>query len=400
MLFGKCDEILKTLCVSIGERPVGSEGNRRATAFVNDQFRLSGWKTETPEFFALDWVDGGASLMCGDTSFSALVSPFSKGFKGEADLVCASSISELENLKTHGKIILLYGALASEQLMPKNFVFYNPESHQRILSALEKSGARAIVCATSRNPSLAGGVYPFPLIEDGDFNIPSVYMTEEEGIRLKSFAGRKVILESRSERIPATGCNVIARKGREDGKRIVITAHIDSKKGTPGAIDNASGVTVLIMLAELLKDYEGDRQIEIVALNGEDNYAVPGQMNYIDANHGRFGSILLNINIDGAGFMEGPSSFSLFDLPEEFRSVVTEVISISENIVEGAQWPQGDHSIFLQYGVPAIAVSSFWFVQNIDNQDITHTTKDNVGIVNNERLVELSLALGLLVKKI
>ncbi|MBK9392004.1 MAG: M28 family peptidase [Bacteroidetes bacterium] len=32
---------------------------------------------------------------------------------------------------------------------------------------------------------------------------------------------------------------------------MVVTAHIDAKKGTPGAIDNATGVIVLLLLSEL-----------------------------------------------------------------------------------------------------------------------------------------------------
>ena len=84
-----------------------------------------------------------------------------------------------------------------------------------------------------------------------------------------------------SKRIPAKGYNVTGKKGKNNSQRIVITAHIDAKKGTPGAIDNATGVIVLLLLADLLKDYDGDKLIEIVAFNGEDYYAVPGQMNYI-----------------------------------------------------------------------------------------------------------------------
>ena len=146
------------------------------------------------------------------------------------------------------------------------------------------------------------GVYPFPLIEDGDFNIPSVYMTEEEGNRLLFSVGRTVSLSSISTRVPGKGCNVVARKGSPSGQRIVVTAHIDAKKGTPGAMDNASGVVVLLLLAELLGEYTGGRLIELVALNGEDYYAVPGQMLYLAQNKDRFHEILLNINIDGAGY--------------------------------------------------------------------------------------------------
>lgn len=36
---------------------------------------------------------------------------------------------------------------------------------------------------------MMGALYPFPLFEDGDFDIPSVYMTDVEGERLAAYAG-------------------------------------------------------------------------------------------------------------------------------------------------------------------------------------------------------------------
>lgn len=399
-LYKKSLLYLETFCTEITERCVGSEGNRQATFLLEKELSTSGWETEMAEFDAIDWEENGATLTSEEKSFDVLVSPYSLGFTGEAELISASDINELENLHAADKIILLRGEIAKEQLMPKNFVFYNPEEHQKIIALLERSGAKAIISATGRNAALAGGVYPFPLIEDGDFNIPSVYMTDKEGDQLLSFIGNNVNLESRSERIPGKGYNVIARKGKKDSARIVVTAHIDAKKGTPGAIDNATGVIVLILLADLLKDYAGERLIEIVALNGEDYYAVPGQMNYIGTNIDSFNTMLLNINIDGAGYKEGPSAFSFYGLPDRVLSATKNVMQHYPGIVEGVQWPQGDHGIFVQYGIPAIAVSSKWFTDNINDQDITHTPKDRIDIVDCNKLVEISYALDSLIRHI
>ena len=243
-------------------------------------------------------------------------------------------------------------------------------------------------------------MYPFPLIEDGDFNIPSVYLTEEEGLTLLPYIGKEVKLDSISKRIKGNGFNVVARKGSNSTTRIVVTAHIDAKKGTPGAIDNATGVVILLLLAGLLKDYAGDKQIEIVALNGEDYYAVPGQMLYIAENQGHFDDILLNINIDGAGYKTGDTAFSFFGLPEEISQKVSRIVDAFPDISEGEQWPQGDHSIFVQFGRPAIAVSSQWFVNNIDTQDITHTPKDNMEIVDINKLPTIAKAIKRLLEEI
>ncbi len=52
---------------------------------------------------------------------------------------------------------------------------------------------------------------------------------------------------------------------------------------------------------------------------------------------------------------------------------------------------------FLQNGCPAIAVSSKWFVENIDLQDITHTPKDNMSIVDCQKVVDIAKALQQLI---
>jgi aminopeptidase YwaD len=393
-------QYLQMLCLEIPERSVGSEGNRSATWFFAETATALGWQVESQEFDAMDWQDGGASLQVGGESYQVFASPYSLSCDASVPLVGADTLAALERADLRGKLVLLHGEIAREQLMPKNFVFYNPEEHQRTIAALEQGKPAAILCATGRNASLAGGVYPFPLIEDGDFDIPSVYMTEEEGQRLLPQLGKPAHVVSNSKRIPGKGYNVIARKGDPAGRRIVVSAHIDAKKGTPGAIDNASGVVVLLLLADLLQDYKGTRQVELAAFNGEDYYAVPGQMLFFQKNMGHFDDIALNINIDGAGYLEGPSAFSFYGLPEQMEKQVKDILATFEGITEGAQWVQGDHSIFIQAGRPAVAVTSDWFSEHVDSQEITHTPKDNLTIVDPGKLVEIARALEAVIRRL
>lgn len=393
-LLSTAQKHLHTLCIDIPDRSVGSEGNRRATEYFRNELARNSWHTEETLLHVMDWKTDGATLQCGENRYDVFSSLYSMGCSVHGELVPVSTIQELETKDLSGKIVLLHGEIAREQIMPKNFVFYNPEEHQQIVALLEKSGVMAIICATGHNPSLAGGAYPFPMFEDGDFDIPSVFMKDTEGEKLSANLDKPVILESKAVRIPETAYNIVGRKNGQSPKRIVITAHIDAKIGTPGAIDNATGVTVLLLLAELLKDINHKYTIELVPFNGEDYYAVPGQMKYIEQNESRFSDIILNINIDGAGYKEGISSFSLFGLPDDINNIVQETIKNNPAIIEGLPWVQGDHSIFVQYGCPAIAVSSAWFIENMETQDITHTPKDNLDIVNPERVVGIALAIG------
>lgn len=391
---------LNELCVNITNRYVGSQGNILAAKYFENQLQKFGWSTERQEFEAFDWHTDGATLEYGGKALEAMPSPYSLSCHVHKNIAIASNLKELEKTNAKGQILVIRDELAKEQLMPKGFVFYNPDHHKKTVSLLESSKAEAIIFLVSKSGFHEGGEYPFPIIEDGDFNIPSVFMSEEDGEELIANPEQKVRLVSKSTRTPSKGFNVIGTKGNEANKRIVITAHLDSKKGSPGAIDNATGITTLLLIAQLIEAYNGQYRIEIVALNGEDYYSVPGQMAYVAQNHTLFEEIALNINIDGAGINTGKTSFAFFNLPPALENTAKEAFHTFQGLTEGKPWVQGDHSIFLQFGVPAIAISSEWLINNLESQKITHTSKDNVEIVDTGRLVELAKAICLFIEKL
>ena len=382
---------MRRLCLEIPSRRVGSKGNQAATDFFAGIVAYFGFETESPEFDCIDWSHDGVHLTVDGSPFEALASPYSLGCHVSAPLIVASTVEELEATEVSNEIILLRGDIAREQLMPKNFPFYNPDHHKRIIQLLEIKRPRAIIAATSRDMEMVGSMYPFPLFEDGDFDIPSVYMTEEEGNRLAEHVGKEISLESRANRIPAKGCNVIARKGANPNRRVVLFAHLDARIGTPGANDNASGVIVLLLLAELLADYHGNLGIELVAMNGEDYYSNPGEQQYLTINEGRFDEIVLGINLDDVGYHKGNVAYSLYDCPPDIASSIHKVFSVYKDLVEGEPWYQGDHGLFLLNQRPALAITSELLLELM--AEITHTPKDRPEIVDTAKLVSVALAL-------
>jgi len=302
-----------------------------------------------------------------------------------------ATIEELEVKAISDKLVLLRGEIAKEQLMPKNFPFYNPDQHKRVIQSLETKKPQAIIAATSRDVVMVGSQYPFPLFEDGDFDIPSVYMTEEEGNKLAGHAGEEISLMIQAQRMPSKGCNVIARKGTNPNRRIVLFAHIDSRMGTPGANDNASGVIVMFLLSELLADYSGNLGVEIVALNGEDYYSNPGEKLYLSLNAGRFDEIVLGINVDDVGYYKGNVAYSLYDCPPDIAASIHKVFSLNKGMVKGEAWYQGDHGLFLLNKRPALAITSELLGELMAK--ITHTPKDSPDIIDTSKLVTVASAL-------
>jgi aminopeptidase YwaD len=382
---------LQHLCTEIDNRCVGSSGNRQATDFFSEKMVAFGFQTECPQFDCIDWTHGEVSLTVGGKPFAAFVSPYSLACDVSAPLAVISSLAELEKSQVSSSVLLLQGEMTKEQLMPKNFTFYNPEHHQRIIHLLETKQPVAIIAATSRDPELAGGIYPFPLIEDGDFDIPSIYLTEDTGHRLAEHEQELVSIKFDAARLPSTGCNVVARKGSDPANKVVLFAHIDAKIGTPGALDNATGVSVLLLVAELLQDYADRLTIEIVALNGEDYYSAPGEVLYLASNHEQLADVYLGINLDGAGYTQGKTAYSLYECPPHITSSIHTAFSSQKEFLEGEPWYQSDHSLFIMNKRPALAITSKEFLHL--STYITHTAEDTPKLVEPSKLVEIALAL-------
>lgn len=88
------------------------------------------------------------------------------------------------------------------------------------------------------------------LLEDSDFVIPSVTVSRQDGLFMVENAGATAKLNIISERRESTGSNVIGRRRGNSDRKIVICAHYDTKPGTPGAMDNAAGISVAGMVHE------------------------------------------------------------------------------------------------------------------------------------------------------
>ncbi len=164
----------------------------------------------------VEWVPGSASLEVGGRASAVHVGPYSLPCDLEAPLVAVSSIEELESEAVRGAVVLLHGAIAAGQVMPRNFTFYNPESHRRVYRALDTFAPAPIVAATGRDPEMVGSQYPFPLFEDGDLDIPNAYITDVEGAQLVALGATRARLRIASQRLPATGR---ARGGHAPGHR-------------------------------------------------------------------------------------------------------------------------------------------------------------------------------------
>lgn len=358
-------------------RPVGSTANHAAEAYIAGVLGEAGYEIEQQSFPCVDWRSEGGEVWLGDGPLPIVVNPFSPPCDVTGLVVRVGSMAELQTAALGGKIALLHGELTEMPLFPRNYPFFTFETHQQIIDLLEAGQPLAVITVAPSNVS------PAPVIEDGDFGIPSVTVARDVGAVLAD-ATEPVTVRVRSTSRPGRAANVIARLAHPSREKVVITAHFDTKPGTPGALDNAAGVAAMLSLAELLSGSNPTTNLEIVAFNGEDHYAAPGEVAYINGCGSEFGRIALLINIDGVGLRDAPTTCAFFNCDDDWVGRVRRLIAEHPGMEETEPWPEGDHSIFAMQGVPCIAVTSSGIHALIES--VLHTPKDSLDLVDPEKI--------------
>jgi aminopeptidase YwaD len=369
-------------------RVVGEPGNASANEYFAARASGCGWRIERIGFPCTVWRRGAAQLTIGTEERELRVGSYSLPFSGTGRLLAVSSVEELERLDDPGAILLLHGAIVAEQLTPKNYPFYAWDSHARILSAIEAAKPSAIIAATGRDKAMVGQLYPFSLIEDADVDVPSAYLTDVEGESLLPHTGEIVKLVIDSGRVHARAEQLIARRDGAAPPELVITAHIDSYRDTPGALDNASGVAVLLALADLLAEESVAIHVELVPINGEDHYSAGGEVAYLEWRGDSLGSVRLAINVDAAGLAGHHSELSLYGCSDDTAAILRAARVGRPGIVDGEQWPQSDHMVFAMRGIPAAALTCEDAARLA--RTVAHTERDTPDVVDPAALLEIA----------
>jgi aminopeptidase YwaD len=341
---------MEMLCTEIGERPTGSAGSREAEEYIRKILETLGYEVELQKFPTRTWTVQEAACRCGGETVPVVVNPYSPSCSTTAPAVWVGTMDDLRGADLRGKILIAEGELTAEPLMPRNFRFYQHEPHQELVALIEEKGPAALITISPRSD------YPVPVIIDGDFELPSCTVTAIVGDRLRSRPDEPVTLVLKTGTRPTEAANVIGRSGT--GRKIVLSAHLDTKFGTVGALDNASGVAALLLLAERFSERPPAIGLEFVFFNGEECYAAPGEGAYLDAGYCDPGKVSLAINVDGIGLRDMRSSIAYFGCPETIVAAAEEARSAFPDLVPVDPWPQGDHMIFLMAGIPAMAIST------------------------------------------
>ncbi len=190
---------------------------------------------------------------------------------------------------------------------------------------------------------------------------------------------------------------IVSRPGRDkQEEQIILGAHYDTNPGTPGADDNASGVSVLLELARLSIDREFGKTVRFIAFSTEEmpsfRTGLMGSHVYARRAKSRGDRIVGMISFEMLGYysdLEGsqsyPTGFSLFypsrgnfiSLVSDFwswrwknkveaalkQSMRLPIESVATfRFVPGVDW--SDHRSFWKAGYPALMMTDTAFYRN------------------------------------
>ena len=184
--------------------------------------------------------------------------------------------------------------------------------------------------------------------------------------------------------------NIVGKIEGTSNNAVIISAHFDhigiqDGRIIKGAIDNASGVAVLLDLAETLNNkYSIEKpEFDIIfcAFNSEENGLI-GSKKFIEDIDGKYNS-LININIDSVGYKDGGNvTFLDRNTDTSLYNPMKEIIESNGLEVELDTDLKGtaDSVAFDKVGIPAICIID----ENV--KEVIHTENDVPELIDYERL--------------
>jgi aminopeptidase YwaD len=369
-------EHVRRLSVEIGPRPVGSAANHAAADYIESVFRAIGLTVERQEFACPDWEHEATRLELDGESRVAAANTFSPPCDVTAPAVAIGTVAELEAADLAERIGIMYGDLTKGDGLSVRSAFYFPDRDREVFRLLEEKKPAALITVHSKTGCLER------LIRDWEFPIPSATVPAEVGLILLRRGDRPLRLRIDSRRSPARFCNVVAAKAGDRQERIVLCAHYDTMTETPGAVDNGSGVAVLLALAESLAGRDLRFGLEWIAFNGEESGGL-GDVEYLRRREGELDQVLTAINVDGVGQQVGANNITVLASSPSFQDRVAEVHRRYPGVAWVDPWYESDHSAFVSRGVPGIAISS------VGVANIGHLPDDTIEWIGAAKLDEV-----------
>lgn len=228
---------------------------------------------------------------------------------------------------------------------------------------------------------------------------PIIQISKDTYKQLKKIGNGEIEILSEFNMEEIKAFNVVGKiSGQDSENALIISAHLDhigwvNDTIFHGAIDNASGIAILLDVAKLLKQHSEKingftKDIIIVAFNGEES-GLQGSYHFVDYIKDRYEHIY-NINLDSINsnpveILSGDED-TLVELIEDIYTFLDQR-DISVNI-DTSMGSTSDHTSFLYRHINAISIGS----QNVRKK--IHHPFDTANEIDYDFLAKLSSAIS------
>lgn len=382
---------LEQLC-SIGSRFAGTPSETQARDYIAAKLREYGLdNVHTEAFEYLGWYRGTCSLRVvsppGNAyAISLVYSPSTPPGGLTAAVVDVGIGTEEEYARKadslRGKFVLCSSANPAQ----------GPAPHRR-----EKYGravdAGAIGFIYSRH--LPGGMPETGSLRPGRMGeIPAVAVSYETGFALKRLISKGetvVTMDVQNMSHPAVAYHVAGEVPGRTDEIILIGGHYDGHDISQGAMDNASGVSLVLELARLFAPLRGQlhRSLRFVTFDCEE-LGVVGSTEYVSGHWHELDKIALMVNLDDAvgGGSKGFDYGGMEDVGTTLAQIAAETeypLKLSTAVVTAS-----DNFPFFMQGIPAITMSGEAHDRAI-GRGYGHTPMDTLDKVSDHDLKESTM---------
>lgn len=389
-------ENLASLC-DFGSRASGTESQKKAKDFILRRFKEYALENSHLEPFEyLGWIRGEAKIEVLEPirkeletiSLTYCPSTPPEGVEGELLYLGDGTPENFEEKRDDigGKIVLVTNRSPLELKRP----LHRMEKYGRSVA----SGAKGFLYMNTQPGmlKLSGS-----LRSDAAGEIPGVSISYEDGfslIQLKRKGRVRLRLYTNNRMEKMTSWNVL---GDIPGvmypdEMLIVCAHYDGHDISPNAVDNASGVAVMMELARVLSPFKGSfkRTIRFVSFSSEE-IGMTGSRRYIQEHKEELKKVNLVINFDSIG-VPGKKGYGVQGFTEliPYFKRFGEEINYSIPLTNEIHYIS-DHFSFVSRGVPAVWMLPESRIRLVEHRGFGLSTADTLDKVDPIEIKEAAI---------
>ena len=248
------------------DRWTGSPGERESGDWMEQQLAGMGYETRQTRFDCPGWEYEGEEFYLEGEPLEAGAQFYSVG--------CDVS-GPLAPVKPDGEGGFT-GEVAGKIALAKETDTTDVIDRNKMLLGFEAAGAVAAIME-----SVLPDTYSTKMFRTPESRLPSAGVSGEVGQKLFSAPGKQARLVIRARQTQSTTSNVFGEKGPADGPVFLICAHHEASPNSPGACDDASGIGVVLEMAQRFSKAECGARLRFVGWGGHE-FGVFGSKWYVE----------------------------------------------------------------------------------------------------------------------